>query len=64
MNASQWISAVFSPTGGCEKIAAAITQGMAVRKVDLCTPVAMEAVQVPLLAVVPVYGGRVPEVAL
>ncbi len=64
MNVTQWISAVFSPTGGCEKIAAAITPGMAVRKVDLCAPIATESVQVPLLAVVPVYGGRVPEIAL
>jgi hypothetical protein len=37
---------------------------MAVRRVDLCAPVAAESVSAPLLAVVPVYGGRVPEVAL
>lgn len=64
MSSAEWISAVFSPTGGCEKVASAITQGMAVRRVDLCAPVAAESVSAPLLAVVPVYGGRVPEVAL
>lgn len=64
MSSAEWISAVFSPTGGCEKVASAITQGRAVRRVDLCAPVAAESVSAPLLAVVPVYGGRVPEVAL
>lgn len=64
MNTAEWISAVFSPTGGCEKVAAAVTAGLSVRKVDLCAAVPEESVQVPLLAVVPVYGGRVPEVAL
>ena len=64
MSSAEWISAVFSPTGGCEKVASAITQGMAVRRVDLCAFVAAESVSAPLLAVVPVYGGRVPEVAL
>lgn len=64
MNKTEWISAVFSPTGGCEKVATAITQGMTVRKLDLCAPVEGQSVTAPLLAVVPVYGGRVPEVAL
>ena len=64
MNTNEWISAVFSPTGGCEKVATAITRGMTVRKLDLCAPVAEQSVTAPLLAVVPVYGGRVPEVAL
>ncbi len=64
MSSAEWISAVFSPTGGCEKVASAITQGMEGRRVDLCAPVPAESVSAPLLAVVPVYGGRVPEVAL
>lgn len=64
MNTATWISAVFSPTGGCEKVASAITLGMEVEKVDLCAPVAEQDVTAPLMAVVPVYGGRVPEVAL
>lgn len=64
MNTTQWTTAVFSPTGGCEKVAAAITQGIDVKKMDLCMPVEAVAVSNPLLVVVPVYGGRVPEVAL
>lgn len=64
MNTTTWTTAVFSPTGGCDKVAAAILQEMCSRKVDLCFPVKDETVQTPLLAVVPVFGGRVPEVAV
>ncbi len=64
MSTAEWIAAIFSPTGGCEKVAAAIVQKRLVQKVDLCAPVEAAKVQKPLLAVVPVYGGRVPEVAL
>lgn len=64
MNTVEWTAAVFSPTGGCEKVAAAILQGRAAQRVDLCTPVEAAEVAGVLLAVVPVYGGRVPEVAL
>ncbi len=61
-----WISAVFSPTGGTSKIAAAIAGARMVTRIDLC-----EAVQsvtlpagVPLLVVLPVYGGRLPAIAV
>ena len=65
MNNPHWISAVFSPTGGCAAIAKAITGGQG-QVVDLSlpvphTPVADSAL---MLAVVPVFGGRVPAVAL
>lgn len=65
---TQWISAVFSPTGTTLKVARAVAEGggCSVRAVDLSTPVEGEAVpaDVALLAAVPVYGGRVPAVAL
>lgn len=67
MNTHTWLKAVFSPTGGCRAIADAIATDMpAVREVDLTFPVAAQQVgaEVPLLAVVPVYAGRVPEPAL
>lgn len=65
MSSTQWITAVFSPTGGCRKVAGAIISGESVREVDLCTPLQEEQVtSATLVAVVPVYGGRVPEVAL
>ncbi len=64
MDTSEWISAVFSPTGGCDKVAAAITRGMTVHKIDLCSPVAECVVNSPLLVVAPVYGGRLPEVVV
>lgn len=65
MTKAEWTMAVFSPTGSCEKVATAIVQGWNVgHKVDLCRPVTEEPVKGGLLAVVPVYGGRVPELAL
>lgn len=67
MNTKPWIKAVFSPTGGCQAIADAIgTDVTRTRDVDLTFPCAAQAVaeDMPLLAVVPVYGGRVPEPAL
>ena len=65
MNSLHWISAVFSPTGGTAALAKAITGGQG-QVVDLSvpapvTPVADNAV---LLAAAPVFGGRIPAVAL
>ena len=59
---NNWISAVFSPTGGCSKIATAIAGTRLHRRVDLCAPVQPTEVSgsTPLLAVLPVYGGRLP----
>lgn len=62
-----WLKAVFSPTGGCCAIADAIVTDVAgTRDVDLTFPSAAREVSadMPLLAVVPVYGGRVPEPAI
>lgn len=67
MNTKPWIKAVFSPTGGCSAIADAIaTDVCRTRDVDLTFPCAAQSVpqDTPLLAVVPVYAGRVPEPAL
>ena len=65
MNDRHWLSALFSPTGGTAAIAKAITGG-AGQVVDLSvpapdTPVPASAV---MLAAVPVFGGRIPAVAL
>ena len=65
MNEPHWISAVFSPTGGTAALAKAVT-GCAGQVIDLSrpvpeTPVADNAV---LLAAAPVFGGRIPAVAL
>lgn len=62
---NNWISAVFSPTGGCSKIAAAVAGARMGARVDLCAPVEPQEVPAgaPLLAVVPVYGGRIPAMA-
>ena len=67
MNVTSCILAVFSPTGGTEKIARAIGQGtgLAVRTVDLCKetePCAVGADEL-LVAACPVFGGRIPAVA-
>ena len=63
---NNWISAVFSPTGGCSAIATAIAGARMGKRIDLCAPVEPLEVPawVPVLAVVPVYGGRVPAVAI
>lgn len=64
----EWMKAVFSPTGTTEKVAAAIVEGAGapVTRVDLSAPVAEQAVKenTLLLAAAPVYGGRIPAVAL
>lgn len=63
---NNWITAVFSPTGGCSKIATSIAGARMVSRIDLCTPQAPAevAADTPLLAVLPVYGGRLPAAAV
>nr|WP_317324020.1 4Fe-4S binding protein [uncultured Flavonifractor sp.] len=65
MHESRWLSAVFSPTGGTAAIVKAITGGQG-QVLDLSAPT--PAIPVPegavVLAAVPVFGGRVPAVAL
>lgn len=62
---STWTTAVFSPTGGTSKIAAAIVGPRMGTRIDLCSPVEPQEMPAgaPLLAVVPVYGGRIPAIA-
>lgn len=62
---SNWVTAVFSPTGGCSKIAAAIAGARMGSRIDLCAPVEPQSLPggAPLLVVVPVYGGRIPAIA-
>lgn len=62
---STWTTAVFSPTGGTSKIAAAIAGARMGTRIDLCSPVEPQEIPAgaPLLAVVPVYGGRIPAIA-
>lgn len=63
-----WAIAHFSPTGTTAKVARAIAQGSGcpVREVDLSAPVSTEDLEPDeiLLAAIPVFGGRVPTVAL
>lgn len=63
-----WINTHFSPTGTTVKVARTIVHGSGcpVREVDLSAPVApiMVGTDEILLAAVPVFGGRVPAVAL
>ncbi len=63
---NNWITAVFSPTGGCSKIATSIAGARMGSRIDLCTPQAPAevAADTPLLAVLPVYGGRLPAAAV
>ena len=68
MSNYSWINAHFSPTGNTVKVARAVAQssGCPVREVDLYAPVVTTTVRSDeiLLAAVPVFGGRVPAVAL
>ncbi len=63
-----WVNAHFSPTGNTVKVARAVAEGAGcpVREVDLSAPVSPETLGANeiLLAVMPVFGGRVPAVAL
>ena len=63
---SNWVTAVFSPTGGTSKIAAAIAGPRMGSRIDLCAPVTPHPLPAgtPLLAVLPVYGGRLPAIAV
>ena len=67
-NTTELIIAYFSPTGGTKKVADAIARGfdMPVREVDLCIEIpAMELNEGDILmAVLPVYAGRVSGIAL
>lgn len=67
MNFQNCVLAVFSPTGGTEKIAQAVAQGMdlPVRVVDLCRETAVQTVAANelLVAALPVFGGRLPALA-
>ena len=68
MSNYSWVNAHFSPTGTTVKVARAVAQGSGctVREVDLSKPVTPAAVGSDeiLLVAMPVYGGRVPAVAL
>lgn len=64
MNTISLTQAVFSPTGGTRRVADAITAGMQVTTVDLCEAVEPLPLFTPLMAVMPVYGGRLPAVAV
>lgn len=68
MSKCRWVIAHFSPTGTTLKVARAIAEGSGcpVREIDLSVPVSSETLSADevLLAAVPVYGGRVPALAL
>ena len=68
MNIEKWIIAHFSPTGGTKKVADAIAAGfnMPVAVMDLTRADATAALgdNDALMAVLPVYAGRVPLVSL
>lgn len=68
MNIANWVVAVFSPTGGTGKVAGAIAAGFGTPlvEVDLTKEDSTAALgeRDGLMAVLPVYGGRVPQVAL
>ena len=68
MTIKKWIIAHFSPTGGTKKIADAISAGFHTPVVEM--DLTKEDSVVPLeendalMAVLPVYGGRVPQISL
>ena len=68
MDQSSWVLAYFSPTGTTVKLGRTIARsaGGPVREVDLSAPVQLEILHADdvLLVCVPVFGGRVPTVAL
>ena len=68
MNIEKWIIAHFSPTGGTKKIADAIAAGFNIPVVEMdLTKEASSATlggNDALMAVLPVYGGRVPQISL
>ena len=68
MNVEKWIIAHFSPTGGTKKVADAIAAGLGIPVVEMdLTKDASSATQGEkdaLMAVLPVYAGRVPQISL
>jgi len=68
MDIRKWIVAYFSPTGGTKKVADAIAAGFGtpITEVDLtkAVPAMTPAEGEALMAVLPVYAGRVPKIAL
>ena len=68
MNTPKWIIAHFSPTGGTKRVADAIAAGFSVPVAELDLTKADSAVTLGendgLMAVLPVFAGRVPQIAL
>ena len=68
MTIEKWIIAHFSPTGGTRKVADAIAAGFNTPVVEIDLTKADSAVTVgdndALMAVLPVYAGRVPQISL
>ena len=68
MNTPKWIVAHFSPTGGTKKVADAIAAGFGTPVVEMDLTKADCVVSLgekdAVMAVLPVYGGRVPQVSV
>ena len=68
MNIEKWIIAHFSPTGGTKRVADAIATGFSVPVAQMDLTKADSAVTLGehdgLMAVLPVFAGRVPQIAL
>ena len=68
MNIGKWIIAHFSPTGGTKKVADAIAAGFHIPVVEMDLTKADNKVALrendALMAVLPVYAGRVPQISL
>ena len=68
MNVAKWIIAHFSPTGGTKKVADAIAAGFHIPVVEMDLTKADSVVTLgendALMAVLPVFAGRVPQVSL
>ena len=68
MNIEKWIIAHFSPTGGTKKVADAIAAGFHIPVVEMDLTKEDSAVTLgendALMAVLPVYAGRVPQISL
>jgi len=68
MNIEKWIIAHFSPTGGTKKVADAIAAGFNIPVVEMDLTKTDASVTLgendALMAVLPVYGGRVPQISL
>ena len=68
MNIDKWIIAHFSPTGGTKKVADAIAAGFNTPVVEMDLTKENSAISLgehdALMAVLPVYAGRVPQISL